>query len=255
MTDTGPENPIQDELSAFVDGELNSEARARITARLESDPAATDATETYERQKSLLHALFDPVLQEPVPQSLIPPEPRLVSSTLMNIAAAAAYLVVGGMAGWWLHERADSMPEAIADLPERAVSAHAVYTPEVRHPVEVTADQQAHLVKWLTKRLGVDVRTPVLSTAGYELVGGRLLPGLRGPAAHFMYQEASGERLTLYVRAAKSDTGETAFRYSHEGGIGVFYWIDSDIGYALAGRMEKDELLDVANLIYRQLNP
>ena len=255
MTSTGPETPIQDELGAFVDGELDSEARARVAARLEADPEAAGATEAFELQKSLLHALFDPVLQEPVPQSLIPPEPRLVSSTLLKIAAAAAYLMVGGMAGWWLHERAESTPEATADLPERAVSAHAVYTPEVRHPVEVTADQQAHLVKWLTKRLGVDVRTPVLSTAGYELVGGRLLPGLRGPAAHFMYQEASGERLTLYVRAAKSDTGETAFRYSHVGGIGVFYWIDGDIGYALAGRMEKDELLDVANLIYRQLNP
>ena len=255
MTSTGPEYPIQDELSAFVDGELDSEAHARVTTRLESDAEAKDATETYELQKSLLHALFDPILQEPVSQSLIPLEPRSVSATLLKIAAAAAYLVVGGMAGWWLHDRAGATPEAIADLPERAVSAHAVYTPEVRHPVEVTADQQAHLVKWLTKRLGVDVRAPVLSTYGYELVGGRLLPGVKGPAAQFMYQEASGERLTLYVRAAKSDTGETAFRYSHEDGIGVFYWIDGDVGYALAGRMEKDALLDVANLIYRQLNP
>ena len=57
------------------------------------------------------------------------------------------------------------------------------------------------------------------------------------------------------VKAMQSDTGETAFRYSHDDGIGVFYWIDGDVGYALAGRMEKDELLDVANLIYRQLNP
>lgn len=70
-----------------------------------------------------------------------------------------------------------------------------------------------------------------------------------------MYQEASGERLTLYIRADKSDTGETAFRYSYENEIGVFYWIDGEVGYALAGRMEKEELLDVANLIYRQLNP
>ena len=140
-------------------------------------------------------------------------------------------------------------------MPEGAVSAHAVYTPEVRHPVEVTADQQAHLVKWLTKRLGVSVRTPVLSTAGYELVGGRLLPGVKGPAAHFMYEDATGERLTLYIRAAGAESGETAFRYSIENEIGVFYWIDGESGYALAGHMDKDELLDVANLIYRQLNP
>ncbi len=187
---------------------------------------------------------------------MIPAEPRPASSILIKVTAAAAYLFVGGLAGWWLNDNAGTAPNSIADFPERAVSAHAVYTPEVRHPVEVTADQQAHLVKWLTNRLGVRVRAPVLSTTGYELVGGRLLPGVAGPAAHFMYQEASGERLTLYVRAAKSDSGEIAFRYSHEEGICVFYWVDGDVGYALAGRMEKDSLLDdVANLIYRQLNP
>ena len=54
------------------------------------------------------------------------------------------------------------------------------------------------MVKWLTKRLGTPVKPPMLGTLGYELVGGRLLPGNSGPVAQFMYQEASGQRRKLH---------------------------------------------------------
>jgi anti-sigma factor RsiW len=125
----------------------------------------------------------------------------------------------------------------------------------VRHPVEVGADQEAHLAAWLSKRLGAQLKPPALSSAGYDLVGGRLLPGDQGPVAQFMYQDARGQRLTLYVRTDATDSRETAFRYAREDKVGVFYWLDGKLGYALSGELEKDELLQVATLVYRQLNP
>jgi anti-sigma factor RsiW len=125
----------------------------------------------------------------------------------------------------------------------------------VRHPVEVGADQQAHLVAWLSKRLGASLKVPHLGGIGYTLVGGRLLPGDRGPAAQFMYQDAKGQRLTLYVRANRDDSHETAFRFAQENSVGVFYWIDRKLGYALSGEVDKAELLRVATAVYRQLNP
>ena len=82
--------------------------------------------------------------------------------------------------------------------------AHAVYTPEVRHPVEVHADQEAHLTAWLSKRLGAPLKPPALADAGYQLVGGRLLPGATGSVAQFMYEDASHQRLTLYVQPRSS---------------------------------------------------
>ena len=56
-----------------------------------------------------------------------------------------------------------------------ALGAHTVFVPEVRHPVEVKADE-AHLVRWLAKRVGADVRAPALGSMGWQLMGGRLLP-------------------------------------------------------------------------------
>ena len=59
----------------------------------------------------------------------------------------------------------------------------------------------------------------------------------------------------VYVRRSGDAGGETAFRYFHEDRVSVFYWIDGPLGYAIAGEIEKPRLLEVANAIYRQLNP
>ena len=151
-------------------------------------------------------------------------------------------------------------PEPVAqpDAPmiaRRAALAHATYSPEVRHPVEVGADQEQHLVAWLSKRLGGEVRAPKLDGEGMALVGGRLLPRDPGPVAQFMYQNAQGRRVTLYVRTEGLDQRETAFRFAREGRVRVFYWIDRKFGYALSSAdMDREELLKLANVVYRQLN-
>jgi anti-sigma factor RsiW len=81
------------------------------------------------------------------------------------------------------------------------------------------------------------------------------LPGERGAVAQFMYQDVKGQRLTLYVRTNPDDARETAFRFAQEHNVGVFYWLDRKLGYALSGEIGKAELLRVATAVYRQLNP
>ena len=78
-----------------------------------------------------------------------------------------------------------------------ALGAHRLYIGEVRHPIEVKAEE-AHLLPWLSRRLGTTLRAPDLGAFGLKLLGGRLLPGLSSPAALFMYEGANGERFTIY---------------------------------------------------------
>jgi anti-sigma factor RsiW len=120
--------------------------------------------------------------------------------------------------GWQLHAYTAVRQVEQAAWARRAAMAHVVYSPEVRHPVEVGADQEAHLGAWLSKRLGTPLKSPQLSAQGYALVGGRLPPGDRGPVAQFMYQDGKGVRLTLYVPLQRGRTRETAFRFSQEQG-------------------------------------
>ncbi len=70
-----------------------------------------------------------------------------------------------------------------------------------------------------------------------------------------MYQDAQGQRLTLYVRTNREHNQETAFRFAQEGNVRVFYWIDRGLGYALSGEIRKEDLLRVATAVYQHLNP
>lgn len=241
------------DLHAYADGELDPARVAEVEAHIGADPGAAQRVADWRRQKEALHALFDGVLTEPVPARLLE-RPR-ARRPLLRMAAVLAWLAVGGVAGWALRGAGPAAGPHAVPLARQAAVAHAVYVPEVRHPVEVGADQEQHLVAWLSKRLGTPVKAPRLSELGYGLVGGRLLPAEEGPAAQFMYQDAEGHRLTLYVRTDAGGGRETAFRYARESGVSVFYWVEGSLGYALSGDLEKAELLRVAQSVYHQLNP
>jgi anti-sigma factor RsiW len=207
----------------------------------------------YAEQNKLLRRQFDTVLTEPIPARMYLKRPAWLDYARAAMLVAAGIAI--GLAIPLLRPQPVIPVAAVTPLPARAARAHLVYSPEVRHPVEVEAKEKDHLAKWLSKRLGIDLKIPLLASEGFELLGGRLLPGNDGPVAQFMYQDASGKRLTLYVtRPGKSDT-VTAFRFASEGPVSVFYWIEKDCGYALSGEIDKPTLARVASLVYKQLEP
>ncbi len=257
MTD----HPVTEtDLQAYADGELPEERRAAVAAWLAAHPDDAERIDGYRRLAQELRGTYRGVLEEPVPERL---ERALQPARMRRAALIAVWVALGAAlgaaAGWQLHSmRPAAAPaaEGAALLARRAAVAHATYSPEVRHPVEVGADQEAHLVAWLSKRLGTQLRAPKLEAVGYSLIGGRLLPGENGPVAHFMYQCNRGTRVTLYVRSDMGSNRSTAFRYALNGNVGVFYWVDSKLGYALSsGDITKEDLLNVANAAYQQLNP
>jgi anti-sigma factor RsiW len=251
------------ELQAYADGRLALERRAEVDAWLAARPEDAERMSDYRRMSEEMRAAYEPVLSEPVPERLLRAALRRRRFNWRTAALAAGWtaasVAAGALAGWNLHAWR-TPPVAAADstmvMARRAAVAHAVYSPEVRHPVEVGADQEQHLVTWLSKRLGVKLKAPKLEDAGMALVGGRLLPGETGPVAQFMYQTERGRRMTLYVRAEPAPHRETAFRYARENNVGVFYWIERDCSYAIASAdLSKEELLQLATAVYKQLEP
>lgn len=243
------------DLHAYVDGALPEARRAEVEIYLAARPQEAERVQAYRQQNEELHRLFDPVLDETAPERLRVPLTARRGFFPLRYAAVVAWVTLGGVIGWQLGGMQHSTTANSAAFARRAAIAHVVYSPEVRHPVEVGADQETHLVNWLSKRLGAQLKVPHLGDLGYTLVGGRLLPGDNGPVAQFMYQDAKGQRLTLYVRTNAEERRETAFRFAKENNVAVFYWLDGRLGYALSAEIAKDELLRVATAVYRQLNP
>lgn len=270
-------HPITEaDLHAYVDAQLPADRYVEVTAYLATEPAEAERLQAYRAQKEALRQLFDPLLEEALPEKLqalaekpIPAtteatagprgnakkQPFLSRWSLQRIAAGVFIALLGGAAGWLGHGQyqANDRLAQMVPLPRQAAVAHVVYSPDVKRPVEVTADQEDQLIKWLTKRLGTPVSLPKLGALGFELIGGRLLPGNTGPVAQFMYHDSSGQRLTLYVSTENASNHDTAFRFAKEGPINVFYWVDGKFGYALSAGIDKSELARVATAVYDQL--
>ncbi len=299
--------PIDDvTLHAWLDGELPPERHAEIEAWLQAHPEDAACVRLWAADRELMRTRLGGVLDEPVPPALADVVWRrgrragLPGAGWQRWAAAVAVFALGGVLGAALMWRVQATSPALAAAGaagggaaggtaggtagkaaaspaepawvRRAAVAHAVYVPEVRHPVEVKA-QEEHLARWLTRRLDVPVKLFDLRSQGFELVGGRLLPDATGPSAQLMYQQiaepapraasatpgAAGKpvRVTVYLRKPERDT-PAAFRYEQQGALGMFYWVEGaspqggPLGYALVGELPRERLLAMAESIYRQ---
>jgi anti-sigma factor RsiW len=240
-----PKPPDLQALSAFVDDELPDETHAAVLEHLVQDPQAAARVADWRAQKSALKALCGaPVADEPsfiVVRASAPWWRRAGLAACWLVAGAGLALVLGPLASHLPGGLLDHEPMSFA---KRADVAYAVYTPEQRHPVEVAASEEKHLISWLSKRLDRPLSVPSLQEYGYSLVGGRLLPGEAGPAAQFMYENPEGARLTLYVTGIPDN--ETAFRLFRDGNRRTFYWVSDHMGYALSGPISEGKLREMA---------
>ena len=265
-----PHGPGDEELSAWVDGELAPADRARVEAWLADHPEDAARARRWAADRDTLREHFAPLADQPLPPALLArvwrgtgPENTgwLERLPRWAIVASAAGLLIGGAllggAGvwqWQQREMAGLQARLAAGTAQgwvqRAALAHSVYVPEPRHAVEVRA-QEEHLARWLTRRIQVPVKLFDLRAQGFELVGGRLLPDGPGKSAQLMYQDAHGVRVTIYLRKPEQGT-DAEFRYERQGDLGLFYWNEEGCGYALVGPLPRETLLALAEAIYKQ---
>nr|WP_295838523.1 anti-sigma factor [uncultured Azospirillum sp.] len=264
---SGTRNPMTEaELHAWLDGELPEERLADVERHLADNPEIAQRFDRYRAQRSLLGQSFGPLIDQPLPDRLTPPfAARDHAAPVpqrrgrgawwgMAIAASLLMFVAGGAGGWLLRDRVGWRAEPLtAAFIADAVAAHRVFSVEVRHPVEIGVDEEAHLVNWLSKRLGKNMRCPKVTRGGYQLIGGRLLADSAGPVAMYMYEDAAGRRITLYIRPSPNTSG-SAFRFAQDGGVRALYWQDNGLALAVAGEADRDTLSGVAEEVYGALN-
>ncbi|MFA6266679.1 MAG: anti-sigma factor [Pseudolabrys sp.] len=266
MTDR--DNPVtgpvtDEELHAYVDGELPGDRKEAVSAWLAANPDAASLVATWRAQAESIRARYGSVANEPVPERL--QLDRIIAGDIVaargngrpfRMMAAAAVLVAfigGGGAGWMAHGVSISKPSGFEQFTADALEAYRLYVVEVRHPVEVPGSEEAHLRQWLSKRVGTELSIPNLSSLGLKLVGGRLLPGPTGEAAAFyMYEGPSGERYTIYC--AKAGQQPTALRFKGGEQYAAFSWVDDKIGYVVSGPSDRDRLETVAKNVYDQVD-
>jgi len=251
-----------DELMAYVDGRLSPDRAEAVGSYLAAHPEIRERLSQFAEQRQALRAAFGERAEGPIPTRLrltrlIAERQRRRGRRLAEIAAAILLVALGGIGGWTARDLMSpraSPPSALAagTIMADALAAHRTFAVEVRHPVEVDAAQEAHLVQWLSKRLGRPLVVPDLSATGYRLMGGRLLPAGSGPAAQLMYENGAGDRLTVYVRPGVA--GEASV-YRQDKNVGAFYWADEGLGCVIVGDADRGALSRAAERVYEQTFP
>jgi anti-sigma factor RsiW len=237
-------DPVDEsELHAFVDGELDADARRRIEAHLHTHHEDALLVEGWRRQNAALRAAFAQTVKEPLPSGLrsatkssltsgfgsgvnwarfspskasslrtmrrpdtsrrIPRRPVIAMSLLTLLAGA---LIAGAALLAFTSPATPPAPEtraAPAAFVERAETAYLTYAPDAR-PVEIGAERKADLSAWLAQRVGYG-GLPDLTGAGLAFVGGRLVPGVAGPAGLLFYRTEEGAAVALYFERAAGD--------------------------------------------------
>ncbi len=258
MTDR--DSPVtEEELHAFVDGELPADRQEAVTAWLASHPEDAALIVAWRAQADSIRARYGAVVNEPVPERLkvdqVMRQDRASGRSWAALAAAAAVVafLAGGASGWVAHGAATGSPSSFDTITAEALEAYKLYVVEVRHPVEVPGNERPHMTQWLTKRLGYQQHIPDLELIGLKLVGGRLLPGPTGAAAAFyMYEGTSGERFTIYSAPATSP--ETALRFKEGDRFAAFYWVDDKHAYVVSGPADRDRLKQVTRAVWEQID-
>jgi anti-sigma factor RsiW len=245
-------------LHGFVDGRLDAEHRAQVEAWLASEPEAAARVRAWQAQREMLRLAFD---SAPVPAAGVLLRALLQrrlrrgfwrGGPFATAAAVLFVLILGGGGGWLLRGTLAPSPTPLAVLEREARATYAVYATDRRHPIEVAATERDHLTQWLSNRLSRRVAPPDLASAGWHLLGGRLLATERGSAAAlFMYANDQGNRLSVVMRPMSPDIS-LPVPQRVTGDINGCAWIVDGIGYAVLGAMSADESATVARLVQQQ---
>ena len=257
------ETPVtEDELHAYVDGELPADRREAVGAWLAANPEQAALVAAWRAQADSIRARYGDVVNEPVPQRLQLDQiirnditsSRMRGRTWASMAAAAALVafIAGGGAGWYARDVTTTAQPVFDKFTAEALDAYRLYVVEVRHPVEVPGSELAHLKQWLSRRVGHELNIPDLSSIGLKLVGGRLLPGPTGAAAFYMYEGPTGERFTIFC--GKAGGPETALHFKSADQFASFTWVDDKVGYVVSGPADRERLEAVTKVVYEQVD-
>lgn len=251
------ERPIsEDDLHAFVDGALDAAREAEVRSYLAAHPDAAGRVSDYAAQREALRQALAPIAEEPIPSALnldrLQAERRQPQRAGSPIAAACAFLVLG-TAGGWIARGLDLPTQAgVSGLSQEAVDNFRVYAADRSYPVEFTAQDRGALSRWISERLQRQVAPPDLTSAGYRLMGGRLVATPHGPAGLFLYSRTDGSRLEVFVRPMRVDRNARMIERAY-GPLGGVAWADDGLGYSLIGASPARNLHPLADEVRRQV--
>lgn len=256
-------------LSAYIDGELTPDEVTEIRSLLKSDTDFVAELEFLKAANLSAKLDFDDMLDKPISPDLIAQiqAAELTSSIPVAansnfkwrpIAAAALFLIVGGIGGYVISDQ--TRPEIQIASSEGwlkyVAGYHGIYAGQKRHLVEVAASESDHIKNWLGKTTNVGFSIPDLSKHGLEFQGARLLVVKSQPVAQLMFTDADGAVVAICFKQGANgvmgsgDSGDaTAFEENKINDLNIVSWNERSANFLVIGTTEQNKLKDIADTV------
>ncbi|MFV8833534.1 NepR family anti-sigma factor [Aquisalimonas sp.] len=256
-------------INAYLDGELDGAEQARVENHLARNPEAMETVRDYEAQAHALRQLYDPVLDEPIPDRLLdtitPVEAHdgarvsWLRRSMPLATAASVALAVGVVAGWML--RSDLYEQeaeriAMQMFLQQASSSYSLYAREDSPWRETRLEEDRdRFGEWFRERNELEIAAPELDDDGFQFIGGQALPASSGSAGQMLYRNDDNQMVAIYFQSRGDDgvlsralerNGRTAFQKQDD--LSMYHW-NSESGstrYAVLGSVDQDMLGSLA---------
>lgn len=234
------------ELHAYVDGDLDEEAMARVEEYLARNPDTAAKVRAYLKQQDDLRGIAQAEATEEEPPAL-----RALARKL------ARRLKPGSLFPWRL---AVIMPVVFA----AGWLGHVVYSPLVDGPSYTNEVLQAHLLttsdpaeilpmspertRKLFSRINEMERLPDLHKFGFEPIGAQLIPTDEGMVLHVPYRDASGAVISWFL-LHDVEEAEKRRQILRREGISIVSWQHDHSRYVMAAALADEQLDQLAEFV------
>lgn len=250
------------ELNAFIDGRLDPDTTAAVAARLDDDPglrrvvdgmigdrdAIRAAADTLDdgpaslRTASLARALGARLARRRWQAALTGPVSRqLAAGVVMFALGWGAHMTLGPSGG--------SYPSYVAE----GLGAHTVFADDATYPVEFTPEATSAALDWMSRKLKHKIDSPALDALGLTFVGTRLSGTREGPLAQFIYEDESGNRLSLVVMPHPEGVPAADLQVARQDANSVGYWRNAALDFAVIARTSDVQIETVAAEVTRNV--
>ncbi|MBX4967377.1 anti-sigma factor family protein [Rhizobium binae] len=251
--------PSDEDLTAFIDGELTAEEAARIEAIVKQDASVAERLEFLARASLPFEQAFAPLLQEAPHEKLeamlaaIPAHKGARSASAPAatrrrfLGALAASLVAGitidrtviGIGrGFSAKDESSEWRAVVADY-------ISLYTAEtLAGPVPGRQDQAAQLAS-LDEKLGLSLSAEAVSLPGVDFKRALLLQYDGKPLAQIAYLDPETGPMALCI--VKSDAGPKAPDLENRKGMNVVYWSSGTHAFMLIGHAAAHKMTAIAD--------
>ncbi|PDT18312.1 Fis family transcriptional regulator [Rhizobium sp. J15] len=252
--------PSDEDLTAFIDGELTAEEAARIETMVNEDKSVAERLEFLSRASLPFEQAFAPLLAEAPRQRLevmlaaIPPRDSLKPASAPSIltrrrflGALAASLVAGIAIDRAVIGIGRSFSAKDENSEWRAVVAEyiSLYTPEtLAGPVPAREEQAAQLGP-LDEKLDLSLSPEAVALPGIDFKRALLLQYDAKPLAQIAYLDPETGPMALCI--VRSDAGPKAPDLESRKGMNVVYWSNATHAFMLIGHAAADRMAAMAD--------